>query len=124
MNGQELLKYENWVVVGDVINTKKYASTILNELKENGYNVVGVNPKDNSGRLYMDLKSVPYNIDVIDLCINPVNGINIVKEAFILNINKILIQPGASSMEIIDYCKANGIYSLESCALSELSRRK
>jgi uncharacterized protein len=124
MNGQELLKYENWVVVGDVLNIEKYANTILNELKEAGYNVVGVNPKDDSGKAYKDLKSVPYRIDVIDLCINTTKGINFVKEAKELNINKILIQPGARSMEIIDFCNDNEIYAVQSCALVELSHRK
>lgn len=124
MNGQELLKYENWVVVGDVLNTEKYANTILNELKDSGYNVEGVNPKDNSAKIYHDLKSVPYNIDVIDLCINSTIGINVVKEAAMLNINKVLIQPGARSIEIVNFCKDNDIYVLESCALTELSHRK
>ena len=124
MDGQELLKYKNWVVIGDVLNSEKYASIVLNELKEAGYNVVGVNPRDESGKLYKNLKNVPYKIDVIDLCINTAIGIDFVKEAKELNINKILIQPGARSVEIIEFCNDNEIYTVQSCALVELSNRK
>ena len=45
MKAGELLNFKNWVVVGDVLNSNKYAFKILNSLKGAGFNVVGVNPK-------------------------------------------------------------------------------
>lgn len=121
MNAQELLNYKNWVVVGDVLNPSKYAYRILNSLKQADFNTEGVKPNDRTGELYKSLKEVPYTIDVIDLCINPGLGINIVKEASELKISKVLIQPGAESDEIIEYCKNNNIIAIEGCALVELS---
>ena len=47
-----------------------------------------------------------------------------VQEAKELGIDKILIQPGAESEEIINYCKENSIEAVEGCALVELSRLK
>lgn len=121
MTAHELLNFKNWVVVGDVSNPSKYAFRIINALKEAGFKTEGVKPNDKSGELYKSLKEVPYKIDVIDLCINPALGINIVKEAKELNIDKVLIQPGAESEEIIKYCSSNNITAIEGCALVELS---
>ncbi|MCS4465479.1 CoA-binding protein [Clostridium botulinum] len=44
-------------------------------------------------------------MEVLDLCINPIKGLDIVKEASKLGINKILIQPGAESNEIINFAE-------------------
>lgn len=123
MQARELLNYKNWVVVGDVGNSSKYAFRIFSSLKGAGFNVEGVNPRDTSGNYHKSLKEVSYKIEVIDLCINPITGLKVVQEAKELNINKILIQPGAESQDILNYCKDNGITAIEGCALVELSRR-
>lgn len=123
MNAENLMIYKNWVVAGDVLNSSKYAYKILNRLKQNKYNVCGVNPRSNSESVYTALKDVPYKIDVIDLCINPKVGIKILEQANNLNIDKVLIQPGAESKEIIYYCKQNNIIAIEGCVLVELNNR-
>ncbi len=121
MTSNEFLNYKNWVVVGDVLNEKKYAFKILNKLKNAGFNVVGVNPKDITGKIYKNLKEVPFSIDVIDLCINPIAGLKIVQDAESSKINKVLIQPGAESADILSLCENKGIIAIEGCALVELS---
>ncbi|HAT4338057.1 TPA: CoA-binding protein [Clostridium perfringens] len=122
MGAKDFLTFKNWCVVGDVGNEKKYAYKILNKLNEKGYNVVGVSLKGGEN-IFKSLSEVPYNIEVIDLCINPIKGIEFIKEAKILGINKVLIQPGAESEEVLNFCKENGICAIEGCALVELSRR-
>lgn len=122
MEAHELMSLKNWVVIGDVLNSSKYAYKILKSLKDAGYNASGINPRDTSGEAYKSLQEVPYGIEVIDLCINPVTGLQLVKEAKELGIKNILIQPGAESREILEFCKDNGITAIEGCALVELSR--
>ncbi|MCM8711565.1 CoA-binding protein [Clostridium sp. SYSU_GA19001] len=122
MQAGEFLNYKNWVVVGDVSNPSKYAYRILNALKAADFNAEGVNPRDTTGNLYKSLKEVSYKIDVIDLCINPITGLKVMQEAKDLNISKVLIQPGAESQEILDFCRNNGIIAVEGCALVELAR--
>lgn len=121
MNAGDLLNYKNWVVVGDVLNEEKYAYRILNALKEANFNVSGINPRDDSGKVYKTLEQVPYKIEIIDLCINPISGLKIIEEAVVLGIDKVLIQPGAESDEILSLCKNKGIIAIEGCALVELS---
>lgn len=120
MNARELMKLKNWVVIGDVANSTKYASRILNLFKEKGYNAVGVNPRGGEG-IYKSLKEVGYTINAIDLCINPVQGLEYMKEAKDLDIKYVLIQPGAESNEIIKYCKENNIEVTRDCALIRLN---
>jgi uncharacterized protein len=122
MKAHELLNYKNWVVVGDVLNTSKYASRIQAALKAADFNTAGVNPRDTTETIYKALKDVPYKIEVVDLCINPITGLKIVEEAAELGIDKLLIQPGAESADIIKYCKDNGITAIEGCALVELNQ--
>ena len=124
MSSIDFLKYKNWVVIGDTLNSTKYANKILNALKDNGYKVSGIHPKDDSELIYKSLSQVPYNIEVIDLCINPKYGIEFIKEAEILGIKNILIQPGAESSEIIEYSQQNKMNAIEGCALVALSSMK
>lgn len=123
LEASEYLEYKNWVVVGDVLNRLKYAYKILNSLKEAGFNVVGLNPSVVNDEIYNSLKDIPYKIEVLNLCINPKKGIKIIKEAHELKIEKVLLQPGAESPEILNYCKKNGIQAIEGCTLVELRKK-
>ena len=119
MDIKELIKINNWVVIGDVGNESKYAYKILNKFKEKGYTVSGVHSKGGN-EIYKSLKEVPYKINAIDLCINSKLGLEYLKEANNLGIKNVLIQPGAESEEILSYCKENNISAIENCALVQL----
>jgi len=123
MTGQNMLDFKNWAVVGDVLNQSKYAYKIAAKLEREGYNVFKVNPKSDSIEVYKALKDIKEKVDVIDLVIHPKVGINVVKEAKEVGINKILIQPGAESEEIIDYCNQNDIEVFQGCVLLELAKK-
>ena len=123
LKAYELLNYKNWVVVGDVLNPSKYAYSILNSLKTYGFNVVGINPSIENKDVYSKLSDVPYKVEVLNLCINPYKGINIIKAAHALKIERVLIQPGAESLEILEFCSVNGIDAIEGCTLVELSKK-
>lgn len=121
MQAWEFMKYKNWAVAGDVLNEQKYACRIKNSLGIAGFNVSGVKPGVSEEGVYPSLRNVPYKVEVLDLCINPASGIGIVKEASELGVDKVLIQPGAESREILDFCRDNNINAVEGCALVELS---
>ncbi|MBB6217742.1 putative CoA-binding protein [Anaerosolibacter carboniphilus] len=123
MLGQEMLNEKKWAVVGDVLNPSKFACIIKNRLIGNGYQVFPVNPRSQSPEVYHSLGEIKEGIDVIDLCINPHTGLDIVKEAAALGIEKIFIQPGAESEEIIDFCKEKNLQNYLGCVLVELSKR-
>jgi len=131
MESKEFLEYSNWVVAGDILNKEKYASKIYEALEARGKQVVGINPNYKAEnisscgkKVYKHLSEVPYNIDVMNLCISPKTGMDLIKEAKDLNIEMVLIQPGAESRAILEYCKENDITAIEGCALIDISADK
>lgn len=117
-----MMEMKNWVVIGDVVNESKYAHKIMKALENENYTIAGVSIKIGKN-VYKSLKEVPFEIQVIDLCVNPKFGINYIKEAKELGIKYVLIQPGAESNEIINYCMENDIYAVENCALIQLGAK-
>ena len=114
MELKEIMSYKSFAVVGNTIREDKTAKKIKDNLEYFEYTVYPV---------YKEIKSlndIDGEIDVIDLCINPVLGLNYLKEC-----NKpykcVLIQPGAESDEIKEFLDSKGIPYLEGCALVGMS---
>ena len=124
MQANELMKYKNWVVAGDVHNETKYAGRIFKKLQRRGYNVVGMHPLDERDDVYNtfgDLNGSGEKFEVLNLVVNPRRGFEIVKEAEQYGIKMIMAQPGARSHEIREFCAEHGIEYVEGCTLVELS---
>ncbi|WMI79888.1 CoA-binding protein [Anaerotignum sp. MB30-C6] len=120
MDLKEIMGQKVFAVVGDTLNEQKYAHKIKNELKEHDYKVYSV------GKELESINDIPEDIDVIDLCIHPAKGIELLKECK-KDYKCILIQPGAESEEILDYLDETHSPFLEGCALVGLrlySKRK
>lgn len=110
MDLQEVMRQKKFVVVGNTIDTDKYAYKIKEGLLEKNYEVQSVGKELNS------INEVDGDIDVIDLCINPHKGLKLLKECK-KEFKTIVIQPGAESNEIFDYLKENKLPYVESCLL-------
>lgn len=117
MTLEQVMQYKNFVVVGNTINEDKYACKIKKGLIEAAYNVKCVGKELNS------INDVDFEIDVLDLCINPNLGINLLKENR-KNIKVVVIQPGAESEEIKKFLKKEKIEYLEACLLIGLKLYK
>ena len=110
MDLKEIMQYDRFVVVGDTLNEEKYAYKIKNELIDSNYKVYCV------GKELESLNDIEEEIDIIDLCINPLAGLKLLKE------NKkafkcMLIQPGAGSDEIREFLDENGCCYIDGCLL-------
>lgn len=110
MDLKEIMQESTFAVVGNTISEEKYAYKIKNALLEHGYKVYSV------GKELYSLNEITEEIDIIDLCINPIKGLELVKEC-----NKqfkcIVIQPGAESKELLEYLNDNKIPYIEGCLL-------
>ena len=114
MDMKEIMAQKNFVVVGDTVNKSKYANMIKEGLLEKNYNVWSV------GKELASINDVDGDIDILDLCINPPKGLELLKE------NKkpckcVVIQPGAESDEIFAYLEQEKIPYIEGCLLVGLS---
>lgn len=110
MDLKEVMAQKNFAVLGDTVNAEKYAYRIKQGLIEKGYTVYAV------GKELESLNDIPGAIDIIDLCINPVKGLKLLKESK-KPCKCVVIQPGASSDEIIEYLKEEDIPYIDGCLL-------
>lgn len=110
MELKEIMDQKVFAVVGDTLTAGKYACKIKKRLLENGYSVYGV------GKELASLNDIEENIDVIDLCINPAKGLELIKDNR-KSYKCIVIQPGAESDELCSYLRANEIPFIENCLL-------
>ena len=117
MDLETIMNYKNFAVVGNTLDSEKYAYKIKENLKFYGYNVYGVHKE------YSTIDSIEEEVEVIDLCINPILGLKYLKETN-KNYKAVLIQPGAESEEIKEYLKSINKPFLEGCALIGLRRFK
>lgn len=94
MDPSEIMRQQTFAVVGDTLNSEKYAAKIKEGLLSQGYTVYAV------GKELPSLNDIPGDIDIIDLCIRPDRGLALLQE------NRkpfrcIVLQPGADSPELI-----------------------
>ena len=93
MNLQEIMQYNNFTVLGNTENPEKYAYKIKEELIQKGYTVACVDKQ------YKSINDVPFDIDVLDICMNPAKAYKLIEETT-KKIKAIIIQPGAESEEL------------------------
>jgi predicted CoA-binding protein len=115
MNLKETMQQKTFVIVGDTLNKEKYAYKIKQRMIEAGYTVYCV------GKELTSINEVPVKIDVIDLCINPIKGLQLIQECN-KNFQNIVIQPGAESEDLLKFLIEKNAPYIESCLLVGLNR--
>ncbi len=110
MDLKEIMMFQNFCLLGDTLNEGKYAFKIKHELINNGYNVCCV------GKELLSINDCDFDIDVINLCINPIKGLILLKECR-KQYKVVLIQPNAESPDIMQFLNDNNISYLEGCSL-------
>lgn len=110
MELREVMEKRTFVVVGDTLTEGKYAYRIKTGLLEKGYSVFAV------GKELSSINAIDSEIDIIDLCINPVKGLELISEC-LKPFKCIVIQPGAESDELITYLQENQLPYIQACLL-------
>lgn len=115
MTLKDVMAQERFVIVGNTLDPEKYACRIKNAMLEAGYTVYAV------GKELESINEVSGDIDVIDLCINPVKGLALMKECE-KSCKSVVIQPGAGSDELKAWLSEKGIDWSDDCLLIGLDR--
>ena len=108
----QAIKKKLIVVVGVSHKENKFGFRIFNDLAQNGFNVVGVNPTDGeiAGRkIYRNLKEINTKIDLVITVVPSRVTERVVEECYELGIKEIWMQPGSESAAAIDKAKEYGI---------------
>ncbi|MEA4988164.1 MAG: CoA-binding protein [Anaerovorax sp.] len=111
MDMLEILDQKTFVVVGDTLNEKKYAYKIKSSLLERGYKAFGV------GKEKKSINEIAEEIDIIDLCINPIDGLKIIQECE-KTFKCIVIQPHADNDALLSYLNEQNIPYIQGCLLA------
>ena len=123
---RKYLESDVFAVVGVSPDMNKYGYKVYEDLKKGGYTVYAVNPGYDSIRgetCYPDLKSLPRTPDVVEFVCPPKVTEGVVKSLKALGIGKAWMQPGAESVEAIEFCRQNGIDVLHDVCIM-VQRRK
>ena len=114
MDLKDIMCQQVFVVVGDTLNEDKFAYKIKNRLLNNNYTTYAV------GKELSSINEVEDDIDILDLCINPVRGLELLRECT-KPFKCIVIQPGAESRELCSYLQENNLPYIEGCLLVGMS---
>ncbi|WP_293010133.1 MULTISPECIES: CoA-binding protein [unclassified Oscillibacter] len=110
MELQEIMRQRVFAVVGNTLDSEKYAYKIKQGMIEKGYTVYAV------GKELPSLNDVPEEIDIIDLCIHPAKGLELMRECK-KSFKCIVLQPGAESAELVVYLEEKGMPYINGCLL-------
>lgn len=114
MDLKEIMQQQSFAVAGDTVRPHKYAAQIKQGLIEHGYTVYAV------GKELASFNDIDGEIDIIDLCINPMQGLALMRECK-KPFKCIVIQPGAESDELLAFLDEHRLPYIQGCLLVGLS---
>jgi predicted CoA-binding protein len=125
---KEFWSGRRYAIVGVSRFRRKFGNSLYREMTKRDYEVFPVNRKggDVEGTLvFSRLRSIPQLIDGVIVVVPPLEALQIVKECADLHINKVWLQPGSESEDVIHLCRDDGINPIvKTCALLYVEPRK
>ena len=108
-------------IVGATDNAEKYGSVIYRDLKRKGYRVFPVNPGRDTvdgDTAYPTVADLPVAPDIIDLVVPASVGMEVVRQALDVGYDRIWVQPGAESPELLTLLQESGAdYIANACIM-------
>ena len=122
----EKLKEENTSIalIGASNDRSKYGNKIYRDLRNKGYNVTPINPKEEKiegDRAYSSIEEMKELPDIANFVVPPPVAIKIAQNITNLGIKHLWFQPGSESKELEDWLKnTDGIeYLINACIMIE-----
>jgi len=115
MELEQVMRQRSFVIVGDTLNEAKFACRIKHAMIQHGYEVQCV------GKELASINDTVGEIDIIDLCIRPEKGLELLRTCE-KPYKSVVLQPGAGSDEIRQYLEEHQIPFIDGCLLVGLSR--
>ena len=122
----EKLKEENTSIalIGASNDRNKYGNKIYRDLRNKGYNVTPINPKEEKiegDRAYTSIEQMKELPDIANFVVPPPVAMKIAQNITNLGIKHLWFQPGSESKELEDWLKnTDGIeYLINACIMVE-----
>ena len=110
---REILEsYRNVAIVGLSANPEKPSYTVGGYLKEQGYRIFPVNPREEEilgEKSYPDLTSISEQIEVVDIFRKSEDVLPIVREAVEIGARVVWMQEGVVNEEAADFARKAGL---------------
>lgn len=123
MKAKEILNiYRNYAVIGVSENKEKFGYKIYKRLKEKNYQVCGVSPLYQSvdhDKLYPNLESIPFPIDVVVFVVSPQHVPYYIDEMRNIGVGYAWMQPGTYDDDTLEYIESRGIKVIKDCILKQ-----
>ncbi len=116
----------HYAVVGATTNTTKYGYTVLKDLADAGFSVVGINPhySDIDGiPVYPSLEASPRRPDVAVFVLPPAAGLLLLDTAVRLKVPRVWFQPGAENDAIRQRINQLGLVGIADGSCIMVARR-
>jgi predicted CoA-binding protein len=108
-------------VVGANDSPDKYGGRIYRDLKAKGFTVFAINPNRDTvdgDVAYDSLADLPEQPAIVNFVVPPPRTLRILGECKELGLLNVWVQPGAESVEVIEYLDAEGFnYLVNSCIM-------
>jgi len=115
-------------VVGLSRDMTKPSYRVAEYLKNNGYKIIPVNPREKNlmGEVcYPSLKSIPISVDIVNIFRHSEDVLPVVEEAIEINVKVVWMQEGIVNIEAEEKAKRAGIKVVsDKCMRKELIRIK
>jgi len=122
----EIIGKKIWAVVGASNDCTKYGHLIWRFLKNRGYTVYPVNPKEqkiDQDDCYPTVADLPQKPDVVNVVVPPKTAVKVIEQCAAVNIQHVWLQPGAESAEAEATGKRLGINVIsDACVMVEMRR--
>ena len=122
----EKLKEQNTVIalIGASNDKNKYGNKIYRDLRNKGYNIIPINPKEKTiegDKAYTSIEQIDKLPDIANFVVPPPIAMKLAKHITNLGIKHLWFQPGSESDELENWLKnTDGIkYLINSCIMVE-----
>ena len=109
----EFIQHKNLALIGASRDGKSFGNFALKELRLRGYQMYAVHSQTteiDGQPCFSDLAAVSDKVDGVVVCVQPASGDAVLRQAGELGLNKVWLQQGAESPELIALGKQLGLH--------------
>ena len=107
-------------VIGASSDRHKYGNKAVRALRDKGYTVIPINPKEpevEGEKSYGSVLDVPVPINLATFYVAPAVGLKILDDVVTKGIPEVWFNPGADGPQVVERAKALGLKTVITCSI-------
>jgi uncharacterized protein len=110
-------------VIGASSDRQKYGNKALRALRDHGYIVIPINPKEpevEGEKSYGSVLDVPVPIDMATFYVAPAVGMKILDDVVAKGIPEVWFNPGADGPQVVERARSLGLNTVVACTIRRI----